>query len=137
MIKRLMCLLLLLAMLPCAVAEEENVGAWEIEAQLMEGYTELVMPDLRDGSDETFHAAKRGKTVTLKAEIPTETPVRQAYLRLSAMPQRVTLRSLNEKKKWVNAVVAEAPGAEFLLTADADVSGKVEIVMEFGAWPAR
>lgn len=133
MIKRLMCLLLLLAMLPCAVAEEENVGAWEIEAQLMEGYTELVMPDLRDGSDETFHAAKRGKTVTLKAEIPAETPVRQAYLRLSAMPQRVTLRSLNEKKKWVNAVVAEAPGAEFLLTADADVSGKVEIVMEFGA----
>ena len=131
--KRLIIILLCLCMLPCAVAEEENVGAWEIEAALFEGYTEVVMPDLRDGSDETFHAAKRGKTVTLKAEIPADTPVRQVYMRLSAAPQSVTLRYLGSNKKYAAAAAVENPGAEFLITADADAAGKVEIVLQFGA----
>ncbi|MBR4080433.1 MAG: phosphodiester glycosidase family protein [Clostridia bacterium] len=133
MMKRILCLVLCLMMMPSALAEEENVGAWEIEAPLLDGYAELVMPDLRDGSDETFHATKRVKSLTLKAEIPAETPVRQVFLRLNVMPQRVTLRQLNEKKKWDNAVVMEHPGAECLLTSPVDVSGRVEIVLEFGA----
>lgn len=133
MMKRILCFVLCLMMTPFALAEEENVGAWEIEASLFEGYTELVMPDLRDGSDETFHATKRVKSLTLKAEIPAETPVRQAFLRLSAMPQKVTLRQLNDKKKWDNAVVMDNPGAECLLVSDKDLSGKVEIVIEFPA----
>lgn len=130
--KRLICILLCLCMLPAAFAEEdENVGAWEIDTLLKEGYTEIDMPALRDSDDATFHQGKRGKTLTLKAEIPAETACRQVYMRLNTMAESVTVRYLSDKRKWVNAIVAEAPGAEFLLKSSADIAGTVEIVLTF------
>ena len=133
-LKKLICILLCLMLLPLApLAEEENVGAYEIEMPLFEGYTQLNMPDLRDMDDGTFHGAKRGKTVTLKLDVPEDTPVRQVYLRLNSLPENVTLRQLNEKKKWQNAVVIDHPGAEFLLQSPVGLSGKVEIVLQFAA----
>lgn len=133
-LKKLVCILLCLLMLPLTgLAEEENVGAYEIETPLFEGYTQLSMPELRDMKDDTFHQAKRGKTVTLGVTVEDANPVRQVYLRLNALPQSVTLRRLNDKKKWDNAVVIENPGAEFLLTAPHGLTGKVEIVLQFAA----
>ena len=130
--KRILCLLLCLCMLPVLCAAESDAPAREISVQLLEGRMALDMAALADGNDETAHAYKRGKSVTLAGEMPEDETVTQIYLRMKTAPEKLTLR-VKEDKRWVDALVVNQPGAEAVIAYPAGVKGPMQLLLDFAA----
>ena len=129
MLKRLLLLFLILSLLPLPVLAEDSPVARELDIPLFDGQTQLDQPALRDGRDDTGHTAKRGKTMTLTAEIPEGETLQQLYMRLSAAP---VLAEVHQQagKRWGAVASMENPGQEFILPVP-ETTGPVRLVLTF------
>lgn len=129
--KRFFCLLMACMFLPLTVIGEEIPAAQEIEATLTCQRTVLENSDLRDGLDDTSFALPRAKEATIAIEIPEGATCANIFLRLNALPAKVTARQLNAQRRYENLGTMDNPGAEFTLHMDREVTGKLELVLTF------
>lgn len=132
MIRKLLPLLLCLLMLPFSASLAEALpAAAELDAVWQAGSKKLDMAALSDGSDETGYSSSRSKKLELTLTLSAEESVSAVYARMNSLPDSVTLNFLNSKKKWEAAVVLDNPGAEFVLVADAPLTGKLQLVVSY------
>ena len=98
--KKLFSLLLVLLFLPLAPAGLAEENAREIPVEIHNGNDKQTDGEaLRDGSDETGLALKKGKEGSLYLLLPEDGSCASIALRLTAEPAKVELQTQNEKKK--------------------------------------
>lgn len=129
--KRIVCLLICLCLLPCVGLAEEAPAARELDAAVTENRAALDMAEMRDGSDDTFHACKRGKSVTLSVALAEGDECGQIYLRLGTAAEKATLRRRNAQNRWEEVTVMTSPGAEFVIAAREPVAGQMQLILDF------
>ena len=131
--KKFLCMLLCLCFLPLVALSEddaESEAARELMIEATDGKNQLDMDALRDRVDDTAATFKRGKSLTIAAEIPEEETCGQIYLRMDTAPESITLRT-KENKRWVDAETFSDPGAECVL--DVQVTGAIQLVVNFSS----
>ncbi len=128
--KKILCLLLCLCLLPVIALGEEASSATELNLEITDGKTALDTTLLNDGSDETAVTFKRGKSLTLAVTIPEDTTCQQVYLRMDTAPASITIRT-KDNKRWVDAETITSPGAECVL--DVELTGSIQLVVNFSA----
>ena len=131
--KRIVCLLICLCLLPCVGLAEEAPDARELDAAVTENRAALDMAAMRDGSDDTFHACKRGRSVTLSVALAEGDECGQVYLRLGTAAEKATLRRRNDKNRWEEVTVMTSPGAEFVIAATEPIAGQMQLILDFPA----
>ena len=131
--KKLFSLLLVLLFLPIAPAGLAEENAREIPVEIHNGNDKQTDGEaLRDGSDETGLALKKGKEGSLYLLLPEDGSCASIALRLTAEPAKVELQTQNEKKKWETVIREDDPGVQFSLDT-LGIKGKVKLVLSFSA----
>lgn len=132
--KRILCLLLCLCVIPLGVLAEDSFTdtgiAQELDIVMMDGRNALEQDALRDGDDSTGNTFKRGTSIALTATIPEETPIYALYLKMDTLPASVQLQQ-NIDRKWTPVAAAEAPFTELILRPEKPVTGDVRLVIAF------
>ncbi len=128
--KRLLCLLLCLCLVPVMALAEETAAARELSVEITNGKSALDAALLGDGSDETAETFKRGKSLTIAATIPEGETCSQIYLRMDTAPESITIR-MKDDKRWSDLETISSPGAECVLSAE--LTGSMQLVVNFSS----
>lgn len=129
-VRRLLCMLLCLCLLPVLAAAEETPAARELDVQATENSKAMDTAALRDGSDSTLHVCKYGKSVTISVVLGEGDACSQVYLRLNASPTKATIRRRNGNR-WEEAASIAEPGAEFVLAMGTPVTEQMQLLLDF------
>ncbi|MBE5803500.1 MAG: phosphodiester glycosidase family protein [Clostridiales bacterium] len=132
--KRLLCLLLTLMLLPLpALAEEEEelLAAAELDVILKDNRTELDQTALRDNSDSTGYEPKSASSYIFSTEISGEQPLYQVFLRMNSLPASAEIQVKNAKDKYVTVATVTSPGPEFVLSSSEPITGSIRLVIRF------
>lgn len=129
LMKRMLCLLLLITLLPLPALAQETPAAEEIDIVWSEGKRAQDQDALRDGLDDTATTLKRGATAELTATLPEDTAASQLYVRTDTLCARAELQYLNEKRKWETVAALDEPGVAFVLRCDTPVAGRLRLLL--------
>lgn len=131
--KRLLCLLLTLMLLPlpASAALEDNAAAAELDVILLDNRTELDQTALRDGSDSTGYDPRSANSFVFAAEISQERPLHRVFLRMNALPASAEIQVKNNKGKYVAMASVQNPGPEFSITSSEPITGSIRLVIRF------
>lgn len=131
--KRIICLLLVLLFLPLTAYAglEDFAAARELDVALMDNRTELDQAALRDSSDATGYDPKIASTYVFSAEISSEQPLYQIFMRMNALPDSVEIQTQDANRKWTAVASLTSPGPEFVITSSASISGNIRLVVRF------
>lgn len=115
---------LLLMLMGAAMADE-------VKAEVTVGKNVLAMETLCDGDDATGYQFKKGRNAAVTIELAEGESLTAIAARLNVLPASVTVSVPGAKKgKLVPVMKAVQPGADFLLTLDAPVTGRVQLDIE-------
>ena len=131
--KRLICLLLALMLLPlpATASLEDNLAAVELDVILLDNRTELDQAALRDGSDSTGYDPRSANSFVFATEISPEQPLYQVFLRMNALPASAEIQVKNQKGNYAAVASVQNPGAEFTIKSSEPITGSIRLVIRF------
>lgn len=126
--KRILCILLLLTLLPLSALAQETPAAEELDVTWMDGKKAQDQAALRDGRDDTAATLKRAASSELTTTLPEGAAASQLYVRTDTLCARAELQFLNEKRKWETVAALDDPGVAFVLRCAKPIAGRLRLL---------
>lgn len=129
--KKLICLLLALCLLPTISLAEEQTAAPELTVAWKNGSKDVDPSILCDRSDATVLSTARTKSAVFTTAVDEREMLSQVYVRLDCLSSLIELQALDAGNKWQTVASLANPGVEAVLTTAAPVSGKLRLKVSF------
>lgn len=129
--KKLICLLLALCLLPTISLAEEQTVAPELTVAWKNGSKDVDPSFLCDRSDETAMSTSRTKSAVFTTAVDEREMLSQVYVRLDCLSSLIELQVQGAGNKWQTVASLANPGVEVVLTTAAPVAGKLRLKVSF------